>query len=119
MKYGISKDDIDYIKRRDKDCVYCGKIFDITHNPEKRVDWDTIEHLNHRADWDSVRSYIRDHKPVPEIIVICCASCNSSRGSKPLLEWFKSKYCISRKINIDTVDETVRNYVLTIESLIS
>ena len=65
-----------------------------------RGDWATIEHLNYEPPWDD-----------PTTVAICCGSCNSSRGNKPLLEWFNTEYCISRNINEKTVAEPVKNYI--------
>ncbi|PIQ68923.1 MAG: hypothetical protein COV91_01485 [Candidatus Taylorbacteria bacterium CG11_big_fil_rev_8_21_14_0_20_46_11] len=97
------------IRRRDITCVYCSKRFDRTREQDR----DTVEHLNHRQDWDSVGSYMREGKPVSEIVAICCMECNRNRGAKPLLEWFGSKYCVerTRPINYQTVAQVVRNYI--------
>lgn len=104
------KEEIEFIRNRDKTCVYCHKSFDLEHNQNNRKDWDTIEHLNHRQDWDSVGSYHKKNKSVLEIVAICCLACNSSRRDKPLLEWFKSKYCL-KSINYQNVAEVVKNYI--------
>lgn len=109
MNYGITKEELAVVTARDTFCVYCGKLF--STDPENRKDRATIEHLNHRADWYSVQSYHEEGKPVPEIITLCCGSCNSSRGSKPLLEWFRSEYCINNDISYETVTEVVRRYI--------
>ena len=111
MPYGITKEEIEFIKKRDTICVYCRKQFDFDHNQKNHKAWDTIEHLNHREDWDSVGSYHKENKPVAEIIAICCATCNSSRGSKPLLKWFKTEYCIKNNINYKTVAKVVAKYI--------
>lgn len=111
MPYGITKEEIEFIKQRDKICVYCRKQFDITRSQNNRKDWDTIEHLNHRQDWDSVGSYHKKNKPVEEIIAICCAACNSSRGSKPLSDWFNAEYCMQKDINYGTVARVVKKYI--------
>jgi len=111
MPYGITKKEIGLIRKRDKVCVYCHKSFDLEHNQNNRSDWDTVEHLNHRSDWDSVGSYHKENKPVSEIIAICCAGCNSSRGAKPLSSWFKTEYCIQKNINYDTIAEVVKQYI--------
>jgi len=111
MTYGITKEEIEVIRARDKVCVYCHKQFDQNHTQGNRKDWDTVEHLNHRADWNSVQSYHQDNKPVPEIISICCFACNASRNNKPLLQWFKTKYCMSKEINYSSVAEVVKNYI--------
>lgn len=111
MPYGITKKEIELVKKRDINCVYCHKLFNFDHDKNKRKDWDTIEHLNHRPDWDSVGSYHKENKPVLEIIAICCAACNSSRGAKPLSNWFETGYCIHNNINYNTVAQVVKQYV--------
>lgn len=115
-KYGIPQIQLDEIVKRDKVCVYCRKPFQSfdTHNRARSA---TIEHLNHRADWDSVGSFVSQGKPVYSIIAICCFSCNSSRSNLPLLQWFESAYCKDKDhiININTVSEVVRGYINTCE----
>jgi hypothetical protein len=109
-KYGIPQEQLDVIVARDKDCVYCHKAM-IPHDIANRSDSATIEHLNHRADWDSVQDFNSKNKPVYPIIAMCCWSCNSSRGSKPLLEWFKLNYCKKWNISQYSVSKVVRDYV--------
>jgi hypothetical protein len=109
-KYGIPQNQLDVIVARDKDCVYCHKIM-ILHDIANRSDSATIEHLNHREDWDSVQDFNSKNMPVYPIIAICCWSCNSSRGRKPLLEWFQSNYCKKWNISQTTVSKVVRDYI--------
>ena len=102
--YGLPGVELDKIRIRDKTCVYCHKAL-LSHsvsNPRK--DWYSIEHLNYLPPWNN-----------PETVVICCWSCNSSRGSKKIRNWFKTPYCLLRNINERTVTETVRNYINKIE----
>jgi len=105
-----TKFDKEKIIERDKVCIYCGKIMS-SGKESPRTDWATVEHLNHRSDWDSVGSYTREGKDVTEIIGICCWSCNASRGALPLPQWFEKKYCLERGINTHTVAQVVRNYL--------
>ena len=70
-----------------------------------RADEATIEHLNFAGPF-----YIRDGLR-REDLVICCRGCNSSRGERRLLDWFKLDYCASRNINEDTVAEPVTRYL--------
>lgn len=44
-------------------------------------------------------------------IVMCCGSCNSSRGVKQLAHWFNSSYCLAGNINENTVAEPVKKYL--------
>src|SRR5262249_3053870 len=45
-------------------------------------------------------------------LVICCGSCNSSRGVKTHTEWFASSYCERRGIAANTVAEEVQRYLV-------
>ncbi len=73
---------------------------------QKRVDCATIEHLNFDGPfyWDEEGFNAED-------IVICCGSCNSSRGAKRLAAWFQTRYCIEQNINVDTVAAPVKSYL--------
>jgi hypothetical protein len=94
------------IRARDTACVYCGgamKQYPRTKGCPK--DKATIEHLNFDGPfyWDDGLKAVD--------IVICCASCNSSRGVKPLPVWFESAYCAARGINAGTVAAPVKEYL--------
>ncbi|MEK7100765.1 MAG: hypothetical protein AAB921_01565, partial [Patescibacteria group bacterium] len=95
------------IRARDKTCVYCGKKFDRA----READRDTLEHLNHRQDWDSVGNYMREGKPVSEIVAMCCMECNRNRGAKSLRKWFECKYCVGKAISYQSSAQVVRNYI--------
>jgi len=101
-KYGIPEKELKQIRARDKTCVYCHKKMTNSKNGGWRGDWATIEHLNHLPPWNN-----------PKTVVICCGSCNSSRGNKTLLDWFQTKYCLdrNRNININTVAKVVKDYI--------
>jgi hypothetical protein len=99
-KYGLPKDELKRIRERDKNCVYCHKKMVNSNNSSKYRDWATIEHLNNLPPWDNI-----------DTVAFCCGSCNSSRGNKKLLDWFKSSYCTERNINYDTVAAPVREYI--------
>jgi len=105
-----SKVDKERIVRRDTVCIYCGKEMR-SGSDIPRTDWPTVEHLNHRSNWDSVGSYMREGKDVTEIVGICCWSCNASRGALPFPEWFKKPYCVKRGITINSVAPVVKNYL--------
>ena len=102
--YGLPSKALGKIKERDVVCVYCKKqmLEHIQGNP--RTNWYTIEHLNYLPPWNN-----------PETVVICCWSCNSSRGNRKIRNWFKTEYCVSRNINENTVTETVKKYLFEIE----
>lgn len=99
-RYGLRDEDLEKIRARDKICVYCRKKMTNPKNKGWRGDWATIEHLNHLPPWNN-----------PKTVTMCCGSCNSSRGNKKLLDWFQTKYCLDRNININTVARIVRDYI--------
>lgn len=86
------------VKERDKSCIYCGipmmeKM--PLHGPRKSV-----------ATWEHI---INDASIITrENIARCCAACNSSKGTKKLIDWLQSSYCKNRGINKDTVSEIVK-----------
>ncbi len=83
------------VRSRDKRCVYCSVKF--KDNFRDKASW---EHINNKAKdiekWN---------------IVLCCRSCNSSKGAKKLLDWFKSSYCLEKNINKRTIAKIVREYI--------
>ena len=70
-----------------------------------RKDRATIEHLNYDGPF-----YLNDGLRL-EDVALCCGSCNSSRGIKALLDWFKTPYCIKKHINSSTVATPVQTYL--------
>jgi len=98
--YGLPEDKIDEIRARDKTCIYCHKVMIKPSSEGNRKDWATIEHLNHLPPWNN-----------PATVAICCASCNSSRSNKKIIDWFKTSYCTERNINYDTVANPVKDYI--------
>ena len=103
-KYGLPESEVDRVRARDKRCVYCGKEMVKPIRGKSSRDWATIEHLNHIPPWNN-----------PETIAISCGSCNSSRGQKPILEWFETAYCREKGINPTTVSQPVLNYIIAYE----
>ena len=58
------------------------------------------------ATWEHI---INDARIVTrENIARCCASCNSSKGTKELSTWIESAYCKRRGISRDTVADVVK-----------
>lgn len=102
--YGLPDKDIELVRQRDVNCVYCNKEMAKPNPNIRRSDWATIEHLNHLPPWDN-----------PKTIAICCGSCNSSRGKKTILEWFESNYCKEKNISPLTVAEPVLTYIKLFE----
>lgn len=86
------------VRERDKTCVYCGiQMIEKMppHGLRKTV-----------ATWEHI---INDASIVSrENIARCCASCNSSKGTKKLSDWIQSSYCKKHGINKDTVAEVVK-----------
>jgi len=99
-KYGLPEDKLDKIRERDNDCVYCHKKMIKPHQGGKQSDFATIEHLNDLPPWDNIA-----------LVAFCCGSCNSSRGTKKITDWFKTKYCLERDINYNTVAKPIREYI--------
>ncbi len=99
-KYGLVEDELNKIRERDRSCVYCHKKMNKPSDCVCQQDWATIEHLNHLPPWDNIST-----------VAICCGSCNSSRGKRRILDWFKSPYCQERGICLESVARSVREYV--------
>lgn len=96
-KWGISKELAQKIIQRDTKCSYCGKIF--TPNPNNK-DKPTWEHV------------INDLKIITyQNIVLCCNSCNASKGNKKLRDWLKSAYCKLKNITENSVSDIVKGHL--------
>ena len=104
--FGIPDDIERSIRARDTVCVYCGGTMK-EHSRFRgcKKDKATIEDLNFDG------PFYWDEGLKVEDIVICCASCNASRGDKPLHAWFESAYCIARGISAATVAAPVKEYL--------
>ena len=108
-KFGIPDDELSAIRRRDTSCVYCGRDMIYPFEPLRRSESATVEHLSPDPPF-----YYRDGMTADNI-VICCGSCNSSRGAKQLQDWFGSPYCVERNISLESVAEPVEAYLLILE----
>jgi hypothetical protein len=87
------------VKKRDKACVYCG-IQLIERMPPSGI-------RRAVATWEHI---INDARIITrQNIARCCASCNSSKGTKKLSDWMQSSYCKQGGINESTVAEVVKN----------
>lgn len=95
-RWGISKDVEELVKKRDLQCVYCGKEFT-----------DTGVLLKTRRTWEHIINDISINGA--DNIALCCSSCNASKGAKRLDEWLNSKYCTERGITIDKVASVVQS----------
>jgi hypothetical protein len=97
--YGISEQDEREIRARDKLCVYCRVL--MKQRPHAmHASGATIEHFDNDGPF---------HKKCNA--AICCRRCNSSKGTKTLLAWFKSPYCREQGINKKTVLKPVQEYM--------
>jgi 5-methylcytosine-specific restriction endonuclease McrA len=86
------------VRERDTKCVYCQVVMqESVHTGGSRRAVATWEHI------------INDASIVtPENIARCCASCNASKGIKPLRLWLRSSYCERMGITEQTVADIVR-----------
>src|SRR5271169_562754 len=97
--YGIPEEVERKIRARDRTCVYCH--IAMTRPSRARGGSETtIEHFNNDG------PLRKKHN-----LAICCRRCNSSKGTKKLLTWFKADYCCNRKINKKTVAARVTRYL--------
>jgi hypothetical protein len=86
------------VRQRDKKCVYCR--VQILESPPADGSRKSV------ATWEHI---INDARIVTrENIARCCASCNSSKGTKKLSVWIESSYCKRRGIGRDTVADVVK-----------
>jgi hypothetical protein len=87
------------VRARDTSCVYCGCEF----LPYK-------ESSKAAASWEQI---INDITIInKENIVLCCCSCNASKGKKKLSSWLESSYCNDRGITSETVAPVVKHAIL-------
>jgi len=61
------------------------------------------------ASWEHINNKAKDIEKWN--IVLCCRSCNSSKGTKRLEDWFKFPYCLEKNINKKTVARIVKKYI--------
>lgn len=97
-RWGIPKDVEEFVLKRDTSCVYCGILFiksGFTHKT--------------RSTWEHIVNDIRINGP--DNIVLCCGSCNASKGAKSLIEWLNGKYCTTKGITKDNVATVVKAYL--------
>ena len=95
------------VRSRDKNCVYCGvQMVEKPRHGGSRRNVATWEHI------------INDATIVTrENITRCCAACNSSKGTKDLVDWLQSNYCKIHGITADTVAEVVKDALKKANSL--
>jgi len=87
------------VRQRDRECVYCRvTLLESPPSDGSRKSVATWEHIVNDA-----RIVTREN------IARCCASCNSSKGTKALSTWLESSYCKRRGIGSDTVADVVKH----------
>ena len=86
------------VRQRDKNCIDCGT--PMLKSPPADGSRKCV------ATWEHI---INDARIVTrENIARCCASCNSSKGTKKLSIWIESSYCKRHGIGRDTVADVVK-----------
>lgn len=105
-RFGIPEEVEQRIRRRDKACVYCHMIMrEYSYREATRNGMATIEHFREEGPF----YWKEDLKE--EDLAICCHSCNSRRGRRKLVDWFKTSYCVEKNINEETVATPVKEYL--------
>ncbi len=94
-RWAIPNDVENHVKKRDRNCVYCGVEF--TENNLSRKTNPSWEHII-----NDIRINGLDN------IALCCISCNASKGAKLLEDWLESDYCKRKEITVHTVDSVVK-----------
>ena len=83
------------VLERDTDCAYC------------RVDFS--QPASSRGSKPSWEHIVNDAKIITrENIVLCCISCNASKGARDLATWLQSNYCKAKGINEQNVSKVVQ-----------
>lgn len=94
-RWVIPKDVEEFVKQRDLNCVYCGISF-----------INSVHTYKTRPTWEHIINDIRINDP--ENIALCCGFCNASKGTKRLVDWLNSKYCLTKGITKDSVASVVK-----------
>ena len=97
-RWGIPKDVEDFVKQRDRNCVYCGQQF--LAIPESRKQKPSWEHIVNDIRINGINN-----------ISLCCMSCNASKGAKLLNDWLQSDYCKRNNITSDSVAKVVKEAI--------
>lgn len=98
-RWGIPKEIEELVLVRDINCVYCGIQFKESDKNRKT-----------RKTWEHIINDIRINGA--DNIVLCCGSCNASKGNKKLIDWLESKYCEMKGINSNTVALVVKKHLV-------
>ncbi len=94
-RWGIPNEIEIIVEKRYLNCVYCGIPFNETDQNRKT-----------KRTWEHIINDIRINDS--DNIAFCCGSCNASKGNKKLEDWLKSKYCIAKNINYESVAIVVK-----------
>lgn len=105
--YGIPSDIEKEIRKRDTNCVYCGKEMISPKSGGSRMDWATIEHLDHKPPFEYRPGQTKEDFP------ISCWRCNCIlRKDKKLSVWLAEEYNKKDgKISPKTIAPVVKNYL--------
>jgi hypothetical protein len=88
----------DEVRARDKICVHCGvEMIDRMPPGGSRRNVATWEHIINDASIVTRKN-----------IALCCAACNSSKGTKDLSDWINSPYCQRHGITGDSVADIIK-----------
>lgn len=94
-KWGITKEVEQFVKQRDKACVYCNVAFSSDARSRKN-----------KPSWEHIINDIRINGV--DNIALCCISCNASKGSRLLEDWLDSDYCKKKGITVNSVADVVK-----------
>lgn len=97
-RWGIPKNVEELVKKRDLNCVYCGIFFT-----------NSVPNHKTRPTWEHIINDIRINGS--DNIALCCGSCNASKGTKKLIDWLNSKYCMAKGITKENVAIVVKEYL--------
>jgi hypothetical protein len=100
-RWNIPEELAQSVMARDKTCVYCHTtMVEYVPRDQSRCKAATWEHIDN--DIGNI---------TPDNICLCCHSCNSSKGARPLRDWFTTSYCVQRQITSASVAEVVRRHL--------
>ncbi len=97
-RWGIPKSVEELVRERDTSCIYCGVSFT-----------SSVFTIKTRPTWEHIINDIRINGS--ENIALCCGSCNASKGSKRLVDWLDSNYCLNKGITKKSVAEVVKAHL--------
>lgn len=97
-RWGIPKEVEEFVKQRDKGCVYCRHEFLDKPNSRK-----------HKPSWEHIINDIRIN--CINNIALCCMSCNASKSDKNLTDWLRSDFCKRNEITENSVAQVVKDAI--------